>query len=172
MVTDIGLGQWFLGGSAIVYVVARLRGRTTISGQAAFVFITVAVSGIVVNLLKVVAGRMRPKLFLREAEHGFDPFSFGHDFASFPSGHATTLAAASFALALILPQWRWPILASGMALAFTRVMVTAHFLSDVIAGVALGMLSSWIVFLWMRRKWEQSAIRPDIADQHKPVRKL
>lgn len=152
-VTDAGLGQWFLGGAAIVYVAALLTKRAEMAGRAAFVFAAVALSGIIVNLLKVVAGRTRPKLLFTEDHHGFDPFRFGHDFASFPSGHATTLAAASVAIAVLSPQWRVPILVLGLLLAFTRVMVTAHFLSDVLAGLVLGGLSTWMIYLRMRRKW-------------------
>lgn len=151
-ITDAGLGHWFLGGAVIAGILAALRKRRDVVDMAVFMFGAVAVSGIIVNLLKIIAGRTRPKLLLNEETHGFFFFRIGHDYASFPSGHATTLAAASMALALIFPAWRVPILATGIVLALTRVAVTAHYLSDVVAGIALGIVCTLALHAWLKAR--------------------
>jgi undecaprenyl-diphosphatase len=64
---------------------------------------------------------------------------------SFPSGHAVTGAATAVALVLVLfppgpSRRRWEVAAVGFAfvMAFSRVYLLAHWLSDVVAGVLLG----------------------------------
>src|SRR5690606_4716562 len=58
--------------------------------------------------------------------------------ASFPSGHATNLAAAAVVFASAFPRlfWVW-VLVFGF-LATSRVIVSAHYPSDVIAGFVVG----------------------------------
>ena len=69
-----------------------------------------------------------------------ETFSF-----SFPSGHAVAASATAVALVLVLLQpaperRRWEAAAVGFAfvMAFSRVYLRAHWLSDVVAGVLLG----------------------------------
>jgi undecaprenyl-diphosphatase len=64
---------------------------------------------------------------------------------SFPSGHAVAAAATAVALVLVLmpngPRRRkWEVAAAAFAfvMAFSRVYLNAHWLSDVVAGVLLG----------------------------------
>jgi undecaprenyl-diphosphatase len=65
--------------------------------------------------------------------------------ASFPSGHALAGAATAVALVLafFLPaaerrRWEWIAVGFSFVMAFSRVYLHAHWLSDVIAGVLLG----------------------------------
>ena len=66
---------------------------------------------------------------------------------SFPSGHTSTAAASWAAFALVAGRWwgprSWPALSGlavgiAVAVAASRVLLDVHWLSDVIAGLALG----------------------------------
>ena len=65
--------------------------------------------------------------------------------SSFPSGHAVAGASIAVALVLVLvppgPQrrrWEWIAVGFAFVMAFSRVYLRAHWLSDVVAGILLG----------------------------------
>jgi undecaprenyl-diphosphatase len=112
---------------------------------AFYVFASVAIAGIVANLSKYVIGRARPKLFTDAGSFSFDFLSFEADWASFPSGHATTGMALGLSLALLFPRFRWVFLTLGFWIAVSRLFVGAHYPSDVLAGGLLGALTAWLL---------------------------
>ena len=156
VLTRIGDAKWVLVGLAVLLAGAVLiRPRNPDGARAAtvnrlirgclFVFASVAFTGILVNILKPVFGRARPKLFDQLGPHAFDPLSFGYDFASFPSGHSTTIFALAVALAFLLPRAKAPLLLVAAFFACTRIVLGAHYLSDVIAGAFMSALAvAWL----------------------------
>ena len=124
-----------IGVAVIAAVVEYVRTRTV----AIFGFMTVVVLGQVAvsNLTKVIVNRPRPDI------HRLTGFSG----ASFPSGHAATAAATFAAVAFLVGRGRTPrvkaLLAAGaagiaVAVATTRVLLGVHWLTDVLAGLAVG----------------------------------
>jgi undecaprenyl-diphosphatase len=63
-----------------------------------------------------------------------------------PSGHATTAFAAALAVGLVHPRLRWPLVVLAALIAISRVWLGVHYLSDVLAGAALGSAVS--LTLW------------------------
>ena len=65
-----------------------------------------------------------------------------HDDAvqSFPSGHAATATGLAVALAILYPRGRWLFAGLALLAALQRIEVEAHYLSDVLAGAAVGCL--------------------------------
>lgn len=59
---------------------------------------------------------------------------------SFPSGHTITAFAIAISVGLFYPQLQAPLLAVALLIASSRVILGMHFLSDVIAGSAIGVL--------------------------------
>lgn len=161
-VTDIGKSGWIFATTiAIILVGIAIRGVSAqenwrrLSAQAiamaSYVLIVVAISGLISNILKRAIGRPRPELFGDHGLFSFNPFMHKSDYESFPSGHATTCGALWTALALLFPQFRWPLLIIGVCLAATRVFVGAHFPSDVFVGFGWGMWFAFFVAILFAR---------------------
>ena len=122
-----------------VAVIAAAAEYARTRTRAIFGFVTVVVLGqvVVTNVTKVLVDRSRPNI------HRLTGFSG----ASFPSGHAATAAATFAAVALLLGRGRSQrakaLLAAGasgiaVGVATTRVLLGVHWLTDVIAGLAIG----------------------------------
>lgn len=126
-----------------------LLNRTAAAGLT---FVGIAGSGILVNVLKQLIGRARPRLFDDVGIFHFVPFAFDSAFASFPSGHSATAGAVFAAFALLFPRLRWLALVLGVWFGFARIVVGAHYPSDVIAGLMLGF---WfmMVMAFAYAKW-------------------
>jgi membrane-associated phospholipid phosphatase len=133
-----------LGGTYVMIAVALVAAivesvRTPSRIRSVFGFLTVVLAGqtALVNLTKVIVNRARPDV------HRLTGFSG----ASFPSGHSATAAATFAAIALLVGRGRSQRVkaflagaAAGIAVgvAVTRVMLGVHWLTDVIAGLAMG----------------------------------
>jgi membrane-associated phospholipid phosphatase len=107
------------------------------AGAALFIWLSVAASGLLTDLIKLMVGRARPAV---EAG-GFAPFTFGYAQNSFPSGHSTVGFALAFAVAALWPRWFWPMLAFAVAIAASRVILQVHYLSDVTGGALVALVT-------------------------------
>lgn len=147
--THVGKSGWILLIAGYVFLAGLARMKASAAGKApartrwltaaaAYVFLTIALSGLTANILKRAIGRARPHFFEEEGIFSFHPFANTAAYESFPSGHATTAAALFVALALLAPHLRTPLLIAGVWIGLARVIVGAHYPSDVIAGLALG----------------------------------
>lgn len=149
--TDIGLSQWYLIPAFAIGVCligidwrnltqARRLRFGLVYAQATFAFWAIALSGILTNIAKFLIGRARPKFVDTLGANSFSPLEAGYNFASFPSGHSTTMGAVGAVLALWFPRWRVPIILATMFIAFTRIIARAHYPTDVAAGYSVGFL--------------------------------
>lgn len=163
VVTRFGKSDWILISTGLFFLAmlvldastlnARQRARRAMRSLAAgYVFVAVALSGIVANLSKYIIGRARPKYFDRTGSLSFDFWSGDASWASFPSGHATTGMALGVALALLFPRLRWVFLCLGFWIAVSRVFIGVHYPSDVLAGGALGGVTAWLIARALARR--------------------
>lgn len=148
-ITHVGRSHWYLVPAGLLFLGLSIsdwrrvgfRGRALMSllfGQAFFVFAAVGLAGIAVNILKVIIGRARPILYDQFGAWHVDLFSAGYAYASFPSGHSTTVGAVTAVFILWCPRF-WLVIAEiGVVLAATRIAAQAHYPSDVAAGLLLG----------------------------------
>ena len=161
--TNVGLSQWYLVPAAIIFVFLLTLNWSQVSpharvslalltGQLAFLFCAIALSGILANILKIVIGRSRPKLIELCGAWHFEPFTTGYLNASLPSGHATTMGALAAVLIIWFPKLRLLIFPACIFGAVTRVAAQAHYPSDVVSGFAFGFIYSLLLARWLASK--------------------
>jgi membrane-associated phospholipid phosphatase len=162
-ITHFGTSGWILMITGLIGVALSLTRwsqlprqkrvrRIALYGDVNFIFFTVALSGIAANLIKNTIGRARPRLLDDMGAHHFDFAAFESVFASFPSGHATTSGSLCMTLVLLLPRWAalWLLLA--LLGGASRVVVDAHYPSDVIAGLSFGAVFVLIAARWLAQR--------------------
>lgn len=138
VLTDWVWDPWTL--RALVAVAAVVLWWRRARLLAGWIAVTILVAALLQQGIKAAVGRDRP--------HWQDPVDSAH-YAAFPSGHAMSAAVGCGLLLWLL--WRaspGPAVRSAAVVAacvsvvgvsFTRVYLGVHWLSDVVAGVALGV---------------------------------
>ena len=114
----------------------------TISEISLFIFLNILLSGIVTQILKHIIGRPRPVLFNGFEQQSLSIISFDSKWHSFPSGHTATIFAFIFCMVLLFPKIKNILITVAIIIASTRVIVGAHFISDIFGGVLVAYLSS------------------------------
>jgi membrane-associated phospholipid phosphatase len=118
--------------------------------------------GLAAEVLKLLVRRVRP-----------DAEQFGYAFRAFadgplsnrgmgmPSSHTLVAFAGAFALARLFPRARWVfyLLAAGCGLS--RVMATAHYLSDTVVAACV----AWAVVALV---WQRVRVRPPVTAPDAP----
>ena len=159
--TDIGLGKWYEWPSGIAFLLTlpllrlfraqeeRQNKIKDFSQKIGFFFLATSGAGLLTDLLKPLVGRTRPKLLFQNDLFTFHPFSHGFVWTSFPSGHTTTAFAVAAALSLLFPKGRFFFMLYAVLVGLSRIMVTAHYPSDVMAGALIGLaFTLWIARLF------------------------
>jgi membrane-associated phospholipid phosphatase len=144
-ITDYGRSGWFLWPSGILIIAlavlaatAQRFARLTIVSlivRLEFIFIAIALPGLFVTIVKRLIGRVRPSVV---GPFAYVPFSWRPDYASMPSGHATTAFAVAVAIGAVWPRARPLLWLYALVIAASRVIIAAHYPSDVIAGACVG----------------------------------
>jgi lipid A 4'-phosphatase len=157
VITQFGLSKGYLLLAALLFIgfwLAALAARGTARGaalalnawRALFVFAALASAGLFTDLVKMIFGRLRPKLLFNDGLYGFTWGSVEPDHWSFPSGHATTIVALAVALFLLWPRGALLYAIAAMLVAASRIIVGAHYLSDVLMGGAVGAAVTLLVW--------------------------
>jgi undecaprenyl-diphosphatase len=170
-VTHFGLSGWFLFPLGLMLVVLALVTSPSltrmsqlvlaaVSVRVGFLFLAIALPGLVVTIAKRLIGRARPMV------GGDDPFLYEFffwrpEYASFPSGHATNAFAAAVAFGVLWPKLRPLMWSYAIVIALSRVIVVAHHPSDVLAGAIAGGIGALLVRDWLAARGLGFAIRAD-----------
>jgi membrane-associated phospholipid phosphatase len=135
LVTDLGETVTVVVVAAVVAIVDFRRTRNR--WVAPFLLAVVLGDKLLTEAVKQLVDRARPTIEAVAATLG----------PSFPSGHTSTAAASWAAFALVAGRWwgrsSWPALAGiavgiAVGVAASRVLLDVHWLTDVLAGLALG----------------------------------
>ena len=78
---------------------------------------------------------------------------------SFPSAHAAVAFAALPVLDKTYPRLKWLWILSISFVAFSRIYIGVHYLSDVVAGAFIGYFISAFVIKLKGKKWRLTGLR-------------
>lgn len=128
----------------MVYGFLLGRARAVVAGRLGL--FAVILGGLSVQIPKHLFCRSRP--LAEGAGRFFTDFPCldkGAWLKSFPSGHSVTAFALAYVLSRVYPRSSPVVYTLAAVVAFSRVYLASHFLSDVVAGAALGLLAGWLV---------------------------
>lgn len=175
-ITDFGTFRWMIYGSGLLFVLAyilhRARRETRHARSASrlglYFLLTIGTTSALVHLAKLLVGRARPELFSEHGAYALTPLAFDRLFESFPSGHSAAVGALFGAFSMLVPGLRPLFLAGALLIGASRVVVGAHYPSDVAAGLLLGLWTAIaMAFLFSARQW---LFRFDAAGWPQPKR--
>jgi membrane-associated phospholipid phosphatase len=136
--------------AAAIWLASRYCKRGEDREEADTMLASVLVAGVLPDLFKFLVRRRRPDRTIKGRRHGI-PYS-GDAWDSFPSGHAIHLGAMAPSAARLVPkslrQLVWP---TAFCLASTRTLILAHYPSDVVAGLGIGLATNKAVKAALRR---------------------
>lgn len=169
--TDVAKGHWwymvclgamgFFGWKALgaptqdlyAHAMTRVRG-------AAFTLVNLLASGLIVIVAKVILGRFRPRYLWRDDYYGFQPLNFDTGTLSFPSGHTQVSFAVAASVMVLWPRWAWLAFGIAAIMGLSRVVVLAHFPSDVLMGAYVGIVVTLILRDWTERRFGPLELTP------------
>ena len=128
---------------AALFIFSSLTKKKLLRNEAVFIFISVAFSAILANVLKYTIDLPRPYVlypFIEKLGSGGSP--------SFPSGHTADAFAFAMAASLVWRKWQIAIPAFIWAalVGYSRMCLGVHFPSDVTAGALIGIFFAIAVY--------------------------
>ena len=142
------VGDWYehLGAGLILLGLAYFRRSKKWMRIFAAMILALALAGATARVIKISTGRARPDV---QTETGWNGPRFTFRYNSFPSGH--TVASTAFFATLAFASWRIGLafLFIPVLIAFSRMYVAAHFLSDIICASLIGLLAAYVTARWI-----------------------
>lgn len=130
----------------------------------------VALSGLAANAAKMIIPKARPNSLDHLTPEDYPnsawdlwgtPFTgswFSEEIRSFPSGHAATATAVAIALTFVYPRGRWFFAFLALLASFQRLQVGAHYVSDVMGGIAITLLLAYLYLPYFARNCDNSTV--------------
>lgn len=114
------------------------------------------VSGLVILLLKDVVNEARPSVYegLKNYPYFIDKITL-HNYHGFPSGHTASAFATSSVLAFYSRSKKLAaiiLLIVAMVIGYSRIYLGEHFISDVMVGSMIGVISGIICWNFIEKK--------------------
>lgn len=124
--------------AAVILIFLEKRWRYRLYRGLLLILSFLIARGLVVEVIRFFYHRPRPYLAL-----GFKPIISPEISYSFPSGHAAVAAAVAAAIFFTNRRWSWWAAGAALLVGLGRVYVGVHWPSDIVAGLAIGVLSAY-----------------------------
>jgi len=158
-ITEFGKSVWFLVPIALALAAIALlaspalprmsqRVLAALAVRLGFLFLAIGLPGLVFTVGKRLIGRARPFVGGSADPLIYRPLGWSVEYASLPSGHAVDAFAAAMAIGLLWPRMRPLMWTYAVVIAVSRVVLTAHFPSDVMVGAVVGVVGVLLVRDW------------------------
>lgn len=130
-----------LAGAVWIYARERKPGLRPAADHLLWVTL---VTSVLPHFLKAYVNQTRPDRYVVAAHRRGIPIS-GHANDAFPSGHAVHMGALASAATMLRPKYRNVVWAATVGLSISRILILAHWTSDVIVGFGIGAVIERLV---------------------------
>jgi membrane-associated phospholipid phosphatase len=113
-----------------------------------FLFVAIGAPSLFATIVKRLIGRARPYVGSHDDPFSYMPFIWLPEYASMPSGHATTATAAAIAIGAVWPRLRAVMWLYALIIMATRILIFVHHPSDVLGGAIVGVIGALMVRRW------------------------
>ena len=146
-------GDWpthaIIGG--VLLLIAWLRGNKNWTRIFLTMLIACLLAGVSARVIKITTGRARPSV---RTESVWNGPRFSSKYHAFPSGHTAASAAFFGTLLFVSLRLGLALMAIPLLIAFSRMYVGAHYLSDVLFAAILGIMCAFLAVKWLLPKGE------------------
>ncbi len=156
-ITNIGISKIYLAGLPVLAILfAYVLRKKNWALKSWALWLIVLYPTLIAWSLKTILGRARPVLLFTKQEFGFFGWHLERNYHSFPSGHTTTITSLAIGLTLLFPRYfiYWASLC--LLVMLSRIMLTWHYLSDVLVSFYMVFLELGVLFYIMRRKFPKT----------------
>ncbi|MBN2816011.1 MAG: phosphatase PAP2 family protein [Campylobacterales bacterium] len=175
-VSALGESHWYIGAGVLgALFYSFVKKNRLYKMRFLFLLYVNLFSGLISVLLKPLFGRLRPwKLENGEDSYGFliaqnPDFTLWQNieyqismlvkesthYSSFPSGHTTTSMAVFTYLMILFPKYTYVWIGITLLSLTSRIFANDHFISDLFAGIIVGVLSTLFIYSKMKDSLEK-----------------
>jgi len=161
-ITTLGDSFWYflfcILGIVVVFILEKTKlliSKNFKEVKKIFFYTTICLflTGFLTQLLKHIIGRTRPNHTIQDGSFNFHFFTFDSSFHSFPSGHTSTIFILALVCSIIVPRLKFFFLLFALIVSLSRIVVGAHFITDIIGGIVVAFLCFKFINLFFDYKF-------------------
>ena len=150
--THLGSNKIYLVGLILLALIFRFVTQNRLwEMRTWFLWLCIFIPNLICTGLKIILGRARPELLFEQGLYGFYGFHDIRPYWSFPSGHTTTAMSLVFGLSILFPRYWLAFFTTGLMIVSTRLMLTQHYLSDLMVATYLAFIEVYFLFYLLKK---------------------